>query len=270
MKYLSGDLPQKKAGEFNRELESNEELRAEFNMVKMIYNKLTEILSVQSNHPVNKEQLIREIIIEQDVHQFGGPPRNIDEKDFISKLKESMNQARKDQKKRPGPLSSFSVITLLYLAIAATVAFFLIWLFPAVSSDQIHARFYNPGADKALLLCSESTRGDTQTGIAMFYNGYYQQSMELLKPYIQDDHSIIKLFYALACIESGCEEDLEPLLKPESIEMGNEIETVRTWYYGLYLLRKGDVENSRIYLNRLTVKENPYYQKAKRLLRKID
>ncbi|MBN1132334.1 MAG: hypothetical protein JXR52_09020 [Bacteroidales bacterium] len=268
LNYLSGKLQGTQARQFERELADNKTLQEEFDQVQWLYDRLDDIPSVRSG---KREGIIKKSMIDADVERYGGIPETVDERAFMSKLNDSIAEARERKKRGPGRLRSL-FLPLLYTAVAASLVVFVLRFFSQASTDQLFARYFQPSADPSLAFFRESTRGATEAGIGLFYEGQYRRSMETLKSCLENKEgdSLVRLFYALACMNSGCTEDLAPFLNPENTLTNSRLESSLNWYYALYLLKNGEPGNASLLLKNLTTTENVYHRKAKRLLRKID
>ena len=244
-------------------------MRSEFKQVKLIYDKLEEELKIEHPDSENRERIIRDIIVEHDLEVYRGPVEESDEIEFISKLKaQSKNVRAEPDKKRVLLYKS----PLFYLAVAASVSLLLILMQPAATSDQLFAKYYQPGSDKILVHLGESSRDETISGISLYKRGLYKQAMAYFEPYIQEDapDPYIKLFYTLSSIEEN--KSIEPGLIPEleSTDLDDDINMAITWYYSLYLIHENKTTQATKYLKILGEEKNPYFRDARSLLRKIN
>jgi len=269
LKYIYGDLSDSEILTFEKDLGQNLNMQSEFKQVKLIYDKLTEELKIKHTESEKREKIIRDIIVEHDLELYRAPVVESDEIEFISKLRAHSESVKKETVQRR---VSLFMSPVFYLAMAASVAFLLILLIPKATPEQLFAQYYKPAADEILILLSESSRGEVQSGIILYKKGLYKQTIAHFKPFIQEEDTdpFIRLFYALATIEENGPYELTPLLKLESIDMDVEIDLAITWYYSLYLIHQKETAEAQKYLEILSDEENPYYKKAKRLLRKID
>lgn len=269
LKYLSGDLSGSESLSFEKDLERNPEMQSEFKQVKLIYDQLSEELKIKHPGSEKKENIIRDIIVDHDLEVYRGPVEESDEIEFISKLKAQSKNARAEpEKKRVSLYKS----PLFYLALAASVSLLLILMQPAATSDQLFAKYYQPGSDKILVHLGESSRDETLSGISLYKRGLYKQALAYFEPYIQQDapDPYIKLFYALSSIEENKSIEADIILNPESIALDDDINLAITWYYSLYLIHENKTTQAVKYLKILGEEKNPYFRDARSLLRKIN
>ena len=269
LKYLSGELPEDEREQFEKELLNNASLKLEYDQVKLIEDTMKQMKRVPGESSSDREEFIREIVVEHDRNVYGGPPESREEFELISNIKKKSAASKKPVKRNRG---SVIRMTTIFISVAASITLLLVVIMQNPSSEALYSQFYQPGDDPTLTHLRESTRSNAQTGIALFFAGRYQQTLDYFRPFLNEEEidPYIRLFYALACMELQCEEDLMPVLDDHLLVTGGEIENSIIWYKSLYLLKKGASEKAKDQLINLTASKNPYTRNANRLLRKID
>lgn len=265
--YLAGELNPKKKVQFEKDLLQNIELKKEFDRIHLIEEKLKEIYHEDIRNNSDRLKALREILYDDDLRKYGGPPESPEENELIRNIHQSMEH-HKPVRKNSG--LDFSIV-LAVISIAATITLALIFSFHKPSDNKLFAQYFKPQKDKTLISLMESTRGDVNPGILLYFNGHYKESIEYLKSHmLNTDTTIdIRLFYLLSCLEINCGEDLSDLLKTDTVEYETEIEQAFLYYSGLYMLHNENIDGASIRLKYLTKNRNSYHKSAKRLLRKM-
>jgi len=265
--YLAGELNPENKDQFEKDLLLNKEMKKEFDTIQLIEEKLKEIYHTDIRNNTDRLKALLEILYDDDLRKYSGPPESPEENELIRNIQQSMEH-HKPARKNSG--LNFSIV-LTVISIAAAITLALIFSFHKPSDNKLFAQYFKPQKDMTLISLMESTRGDVNPGILLYFNGHYKESIEYLKTdLLNADPAIdIRLFYLLSCLEINCGEDLSELLKTDTLEYETEIEQAFLYYSSLYMLHNENIDGASIRLKYLTKKRNSYYWRVKRLLRKM-
>jgi len=234
IKYLSGDLSREESASFEKELESNHELKEAFEQHRAAY------------------ELIRDQLQKRD------------DKAFRAKLQEAMSHDA------PAAESTKALSRTWWFippAVACFLAILLILLPLRPGNEKILSRFFHPAEDPVLLAYNQDTRGAPESGLIQYRNGNYQTAMELLSVQIKQekDNKLILLYYLLAAIELDRQQEVLELIPEEEPVRMDMLEQTITWYTSLALI-KSDRRNAALQkLHPLTEQQGPYYSDAIKL-----
>ena len=234
IKYLSGDLSREETASFEKELESDPELRETF-----------------EQHRAAKE-LIRDQLQKKD------------EKAFRAKLQEVMNQ---DIPAGGSNKPLYRNWWFIPPAVACILAIILILLPLTPGDEKVLSSYFHPAEDPVLLAFNQDTRGDPEPGIIQYRQGNYELSMELLSPRIslEKDNKLILLYYLLSAIELDRQQEIYPLIPEEYPAKMDLLDQSIRWYTSLALIKSGKREEAVEKLNPLTEQEGPYHSDAIKL-----
>jgi hypothetical protein len=234
IKYLSDDLNQQEASSFEKELESNKELRRAFEQQSAAY------------------QLIRDQLQQRD------------EVLFRTKLQEAMNHDIPVTKPRKQWLRSRWYIPL---AAACSLAIIISTLVGPPGNEKVLSRYYDPAADPLVIGFNQETRGGAEPGVLQYRQGNYLQSMELLSVRISEEEGNreLQLFYLLSAIELGRQDEVVGELIEESRDYMELPDQAIIWYSTLALLKSDRREAALETIHPLTLKQGPYRSDAIKL-----
>lgn len=235
IKYLSGDLSQEEATSFEKEMESNDELRRTFEEYSAAYN------------------LIRDKLRERD------------EMLFRRKLEEAMNHEAGEPEHKTSWLKRRWYIPL---AAACGLVFVLAFLLDRpISNERVLSRFYDPGGDPVLIALSQDTRGESVRWILQYYRGNYQGCMDTLSNRIanQGANKTALLYYLLSAIELDRQDEALGMMMVENLNSMDLPDQAITWYTTLALLKSEQREAAFAELHPLTMQPGPYRSNAIKL-----
>ena len=162
IKYLSGDLSREESRAFEKELESNAELKTAFEEHSAAFELI-------------RNQLQRR-----------------DQEVFKAKLKEAMSETI------PLTVPSKPGRRLWYIppAIACFLALILIIFLSQPGNERVLARYHHPEKDPLVLSYYQQTRGETEPGITQYRLGNHEKAMGLLsqRVYQEKDNKLILLY----------------------------------------------------------------------------
>ena len=233
IKYLSGDLSREESGAFERELESNDELKAAFEEHSAAY------------------ELIRNQLQRQD------------QEVFKAKLKEAM----RDNIPLAVPRKPGRRLWYLPPAIACFLALILIIFISRPGNERVLARYHHPEKDPLILSYYQQTRGETEPGITQYRLGDYERAMELLslRVFQEKDNKLILLYYLLSAMELDQQQEVLKLIRLELAFPPDLLDQSISWYTALALIKSDKREEALIRLHSLTEHEGPYQSDAIRL-----
>lgn len=235
IKYLSGDLSQEEATSFEKEMESNGELKREFEQKSAAF------------------ELIRDELQKRDAEEFR------------TKLREAMNPASPlSESRKRLPWSRWSIP----LAAAFLLAIIIISTQLTQHGNQkLFSSYYEPATDPVVLAFNQETRGEPEPGIVFYGCGEYQKSMEILSIRIAEEreNKQLLLFYLLSAIELDRQDEVLELVHVENPDsMGLPDQSI-TWYATLALLKSERREAARERIRPLTEQQGPYHSDAIKL-----
>jgi hypothetical protein len=234
IKYLSGDLSQEEATSFEKELESNEELKSAFEQQSAAYH------------------LIREQLQKRD------------ELAFREKLQEAMNHDIPTEATRKKWLRSRWYIPM---AAACMLAIILSTLLSHPRNERIVSRYYDPAADPVVLAYDQDTRGESEPGIRQYRTGDYRQSMEVLSDRISEEGMDKKLllYDLLSAIELDRQDEVLKMIVVENPDSMDLPDQAITWYATLALLKSDRRDAALERIHPLTKQQGPYHSGAIKL-----
>jgi len=237
IQYLSGELSQEEATSFEKEMESNDELKRTFGEYAAAYDLIRDQLRERD------EQLFRVKLEEAMNHEVRGPEH---------KLKTSWLKRR----------------WYILLAAACGLLFVLTFLMDRpTGNERILSRFYDPGRDPILLALNQDTRGESDPGILQYYMGNYRGSMDTLAKRIEnrDVNKKVLLYYLLSAIELDRQEEVLGMMMVENSDSMDLPDQAITWYTTLALLKSGQRDAAYAELHPLTRQPGPYRSDAIKL-----
>jgi hypothetical protein len=235
IKYLSGDLSQDDSSSFEKELESNGELKREFDQQSAAY------------------RLIRDQLQKRD------------EKDFRTKLQEAMNPDHPVPESRKKLLWTRWFIPLVAASILAVVVISTRSI--QYGNERLFSRYYEPARDPVMLAFNQDTRGESEPGIAYFQSGNYQKSMDLLSLRIveETENRQLVLYYLLSAIELNRQDEIMGLVLVEDSDILDLPDQAIIWYTTLALLKSERREAALEQIHPLTRQHGPYQSDALKL-----
>jgi hypothetical protein len=234
IKYLSGDLSLEETTSFEKELESNHELKEVFEQHRAAF------------------ELIRDQLQKRD------------DKAFKAKLQAAMSQDIPVAGSRK-PLSR--IWWYIPPAVACFLAIILILLPLRPGNEKILSSYLHPAEDPVVLAFNQDMRGEPEPGIIQYRDGNYQLSMELLSVRIsqEKDNKLIMLYYLLSAIELDRQQEIFDLIRVENPSNMDLLDQSISWYSTLALIKSGRREAALEILHPLTEQEGPYQFDANKL-----
>jgi hypothetical protein len=233
IKYLSGDLSLEDSRSFEKELESNDELRQSFEEHSAAF------------------ELIRNQLQKSDLEAFK------------AKLEEAVSHDAPH--KIPGKAGR----RLWYLppAIACFLALMLIIFLSRPGNERVFARFHHPEEDPIVQGYYQQTRGVSEPGITQYRQGNYARAMDLLMLSLSEerDNKFVLLYCLLAAIELDQQEEVLELVRLKDTESMDLLDQSLSWYSTLGLIKSGRQEAALKMLHPLSEHEGPYQSDAIKL-----
>jgi len=238
LKYLAGELEQKEAAELERKLESDHQLRQEFEAVSDAW------------------ALVRAQL------------RKKDEDDFKMRLLEVMERSE------PGPLkrSAFrNRWAFVALPLAGAVALLLVIFVWFRNQDRLVERYYHPGEDPVVLALSDLPRGEPVKGILLYNQGNYRACMEEMAQLLQQDPGDrpALLYYLLASLETGNEPEGIRMFERYGGDRTDQVDQAIAWYAALAMIKTGREKEASDLLSTLAEHAGNYRTGARRLLKRV-
>ena len=234
IKYLSGDLQQEETTSFEKEMESNVELKREFEEVSTAYKLIRDQLQMK------------------------------DEEAFRKKLEEVMDHEVPNAEPRSG---WFRQRWYIPLAAACCLALLLIIPLSRPDNDKLLSRYFDPLDDPVILTYNQDTRGEMEAGIHQYRQGNYSKSMELISARISEDeeNKLLQLYYLLSAIELDLQDEALGLISIEDPDRMHLTEQAITWYCTMALLKSGQRKEALERIHPLTEQHGPYQSDAQKL-----
>ncbi|MEA3461000.1 MAG: hypothetical protein U9R49_03905 [Bacteroidota bacterium] len=234
IKYLSGDLSQEESVSFEKELESNHELKETFEQHRAAF------------------ELIRDQLQKRD------------DQTFRAKLQEAMSHDTPAPAFQKTPSRNWWYIPP---AVACVLAMMLILLPLRPGNEKILSRFFHPAEDPVVLAYNQDTRGEPEPGIIQYRLGKYQDAMELLSVRInqEKDNKLILLYYLLSAMELDRQQEVLALIPEEEAERMDLLDQTISWYTSLALIKSDRREDALEKLQPLTEQEGSYHSDALKL-----
>jgi tetratricopeptide (TPR) repeat protein len=234
IKYLSGEMTREERGSFEQKIQSNQQLREEF------------------EHASSAWELVRSQLQERDANAF---------RSTLVAAMEKVDGARGKSPRR-GPSRLFILLPLA-ASIAILLAVYVVNRFPA----QPFTKFYHPGRDPVLLAFNQGTRGETGSAISLFNQGNFEEARAELRSLlaINPQDQLAMLYLLLASMELNRADDaLEMILNTEA-DSHEQLGQALTWYTSLALIEKERFEEAAVQLHPLVIAPGPYQSQARRL-----
>ena len=234
IKYLAGDLSEEEAAAFEKELESDAELKASYERHAAAY------------------ELIR--------HQL----QNRDEVAFKTQLLNIMNRQSPPE---PVRKAGFRFRWLIAASAACLLAFLLIFLPVHPGNQKILSRYYHPERDPVVLALEQDTRGTPEPGIAAYNNGDFERAMELLLARFGEtgDPERIQLYCLLASMELDRQQEVLPRIIPGEAPPQDMTGRALTWYVALALIKSDRRPEALEFIHILAEQKGPYQPEAIKL-----
>ena len=234
IKYLSDEMNQEEAGSFEKDMASNPLLKEEYEEVSAAY------------------RLIREQLQQRD------------EESFRARLVKIMEKpAPKIQHKSYGHRPRWYFL----LPLAASLAILLTVFLMNQRSDKILSRFFEPAKDPVILTINQETRGGSESGINLYHDGHYLESMDKMSELLEKDpeNQLALLFYLLASMELDQQETVLEKVLPLAVHSEQRLGQSLNWYTSLALVKSARLEEASTQLQTLTGQPGPYQADARRL-----
>ncbi len=234
IKYLSGDLQQEETTSFEKELESNVDLKREFEEVSAAYSLIRDQLQMK------------------------------DQEAFRKKLVEAMDH----EAPQAEPTKHwFRHRWYVPLAAACSLALLLIIPLNHPDNEKILSRYYDPQNDPVVLTYNQDTRGEPEAGIHQYSQGNYSKSMELISARISEEgeNQLLQLYCLLSAIELNRQDEVFGLVSIEDPDNMVLTEQAIAWYSTMALLKSGKREEALEMIHPLTKQHGPYQSDALKL-----
>ena len=190
--------------------------------------------------------------------------RQRDEESFRAKLMEVMEKPTlKIRHNRAGQWPRWYFLLPLAGSVAILLAVFLM----NQRGDRILSRFFEPDKDPVILAFNQGTRGDSESGIMLYHEGHYQESMDKMSELLEQDpeNRLTLLFYLLASMELDMQEAVLDRVLTLAIDTEQRLGQSLNWYTTLALVKSGRLEKASTQILTLTEQPGPYQTDARRL-----
>ena len=233
IKYLSGDLSQEESGSFEKELETNDELKEVFEEYSAAF------------------QLIRNQLQERDQMAF----------------KKKLEEAMRDDAPLEIPRKPMRRLWYLPPAIACILALILVIIVMQPGNERVLARYHHPETDPLVLAYYQQTRGETEPGITQYRRGNYERAMDLLSLRVshEKENKMALLYYLLSAMELDQQHVVLDLLRLEHKFPLDLLDQSLYWYSSLALIKSDRREEALKRLHPLTEQEGAYQSDAIKL-----
>jgi len=234
IKYLSGEMTREESGSFEQEVQSDPQLREEFDQASSAW------------------ELVRDQLEKKD------------EEAFRTRLRQAMEKV--DVAHGKWPRRSTSRLFIL-LPLAASIAILLTVYIVNREPAQLFARFYDPGGDPVLLAFNQGTRGETESAISLYNQGNLEEARKKVLSLLAIDpqDQLAMLYLLLSSLElDQYDEAVEMILSSEA-DPHHRLGQALTWYTSLALIKKERFEEAAVMLHSLVEAPGPYQSEARRL-----
>jgi hypothetical protein len=234
IKYLSDDLSHEEAASLEKEMESNAELKQEFEELSAAWKLVGEQLRLR------------------------------DEEAFRKKLEEAMSVSNPGrQRSRPSPFLRI----FLPLAVACSLTLLLILFLGHPGKDKIYANYYHPTSDFVLLAYQQESRGTAESDIRDFLEGRYEISLRVLSSQLEEDseNHLVLLYYLLSAMELERQEEVLTRVMEANPGRAHLPDQSITWYSALALIKSERQDEALRTLEPLTIQQGPYRAEAQKL-----
>ena len=271
IQYLSGEMDQEEARQFEQLLSSDPEMEEEFRSVSRIW-EITRKNLLLEDLPEEKirDQLIAEVIAQQDIEYYGTEDENDQEKNFRLALQKAeqmydQEQARKSgRKRRPN-------YTAMLLA-AASIALLVVITWPQTSLQEKAIDLQRSSETELSSQHGFKTRSNEAKGLQFFRDGDYSAAKAYFK--LSEENTkkdpAAQLFYALACWKTGEQDSAVSLLSDLMLSDSSTVSYQAKWYLSLLWIEKEQTGQAIPLLIELSRTEGSYRKESTKLLRKIE
>lgn len=280
--YLSGEMKQGEADQFDLLRSSDPELENAFQSIKKIWEITRENLMLE-NLPEEKirDQLIAEVMAHHDIERYRNLAPTKKTKAFRSALEKAETATLHPQDSRSW---RFHLPTIL-LAAASLVLLFLV-LRPSTNLRELAVAYYDPAGSELASQHAFKTRSNEALALQFFRDRNYKAARYYFEIDLQtiDNDPMARLFYGLSCHETGDTEKAIAVLKElatsaATAQAGSSRQTDNygqadtaayhaKWYLSLILVNEGKTGEAIPFLIDLSRTEGPFNKKSTRLLRK--
>jgi len=261
--YLSGTMTKSQLDEFVRRLGRDIKLNDEYQQVTIIWEAAKEKLRLRGLPPDDKkDELIAEVLAHLDIPAYSGPPRNMDEVDFLERLKSAEQKAGTDQK---SDLARKNKTRLIAMLIAANL---LLALIPDRGLYSLATRYYQP-REIIPEAYRHTTRDNDPSGIYFFYHENYKKALEKFEKRIPGLNDLEKYAYAMSIYESGFQEPGISMLQSLAHGSCEEVRITSAWNLSLIYIQQGNLPEAIYYLELTKQSHGEYRRRAGILLKKI-
>ncbi|MDF1570024.1 MAG: hypothetical protein P1P82_00185 [Bacteroidales bacterium] len=289
--YLSGEMKQGEADQFDLLRSSDPELENAFQSIKKIWEITRENLMLE-DLPEEKirDQLIAEVMAHHDIERYRNLAPTKKTKAFRSAL-EKAEAAMHDPKKNQDSRSWWFHLPTILLAAASLVLLFLV-LRPSADLRELAIAYYDPAGSELASRHAFKTRSNEAMALQFFRDRNYKAARYYFEIDMQTigNDPMARLFYGISCHETGDPEKAIAVLKElatsaatgeagssgqtESFLQSDSSRQTHTaayhakWYLSLILVNEGKTEDAIPFLIDLSRTEGPFNKKSTRLLRK--
>lgn len=279
--YLSGEMEQSEADQFELFRSTDPELENAFQAIRKIWEMTRENLMLEYL-PEEKirDQLIAEVMAHHDIEQYRNTAPSKKTTAFRSALEKaaaSMQEPGNKKDSRPGRIS----LPTILLAAASLVLLVLV-IRPATDLRELAISYYDPSGSTLASQHAFKTRSNEAQALLFFRDGDYKTARYYFEAYpdaIADD-PMAQLFYGITCHETGDTEKAVTILQNLATQgtSGQESSSGRSdtvsyhakWFLSLILVNEGKTEEAIPFLIDLSRTEGPFNKKSTRLLQKTE
>ncbi len=239
-KYFDGELTENEFIEFENEMKSNKQLKAEVEMQKEIkdslndkqvfdlLNNLEEIheeAGIGQNSNANQEPVVREL--------------------FIKKIQ-------------------LAAAVIIVMIIASSVFYFL--SNRTMSNETLYGIYYEPAKTVLLVRSGNSEEVDLMQALQKYNHKDYKGAIEVF----ENNNSVMAKFYlALSYMETNRLDEAVNLLKSIIEDNGNLFVDQAEWYLGLCYLKLNETAKALIQFSKISHSNSTYKIKSEEILKNI-
>jgi len=239
-KYFDGEMSEKELTEFDSEMKSNKQLKAEVDLQKEI------------NDSLNDKQIFELRNNLEEIHKEAGTAHGINENNepvvhemFLKKIQ-------------------LAAAVIIVLIIASSAFYFL--NNRTMSNEALYGIYYEPAKTVLVVRSANSNEVDLRQALQKYNHKDYNGAIEVF----EKDNSIMAKFYlALSYMETNRVADAVNLLNSIIDDNDNLFVDQAEWYLGLCYLKLNETEKALIQFSKISQSNSTYKIKSEEILKNI-
>jgi tetratricopeptide (TPR) repeat protein len=252
--YLGGNMSAAEADDFNRQIESDPDLRAEV------------MLSAEINFHLSEQLSDSEIPDNEYSRNLKTYFQSAEAKEVKAKLDKVREEYAREGVTTNRPKFYLFAAVLTFLIITTVGMFF----FRGIDSSELYTAYYSEQDVPSVV-----TRGDVSAlkeGAAAFQKKDYQTAMEFLDEYFEGNNDInpsVYIYSGVTRLELG--KEMEAISEFDKLISSNSLDSSKgLWFKALAYLKMDDIAEAKKVLETITSSSSNFnYEKAKELLAKL-